>query len=173
MVRGKKNPAHFGLGDRVRRARIALGVSSAELARRAGFRSHSTPILIERGTHYPRIDHVERLAAALDVSAGFLAFGADPSIPKPPGGSVGFSGRLRSARTELGISMRELERASGLAVGVGRAAEAAKSIPTVRTVERIAVSIGVSPAWLAFGEGPRELVRRRWPSLDPLTVPGG
>ncbi len=41
-------------------------------------------------------------------------------------------------------------------------------IETLDTLELIATSLGVSPAWLAYGEGPRELHKRGGASRRPL-----
>lgn len=135
----------MGLGDRLKRARIALGLSCSELARRAGM-DPKTPTLIEAGSA-PRIDHVARLAAALGTDPGSLAYGLGPAGADP----AGIAMRVRSSRTELGISIKELERAAGLAVGTARNIEIGMRTPTVRTVERLAIALGTDPGWLGFG----------------------
>ena len=55
--------------------------------------------------------------------------------------------------------MREVDRRAGNAEGVVRGIEAGGQ-PAIGTLEDLARALAVSPAWLAFGEGPRELPRR-------------
>ncbi|MFO0656147.1 MAG: hypothetical protein U0787_13840 [Polyangia bacterium] len=40
-------------------------------------------------------------------------------------------------------------------------------MPSIATVEALAVALGVSPAWLAYGLGPMELPSRRRKAATP------
>jgi transcriptional regulator with XRE-family HTH domain len=65
-------PEPIGLGPRIRKAREAMGLSQAELARRAGT---SIPQLnrLENGTRAdPGLQLLKRLARALGVSLDYL-----------------------------------------------------------------------------------------------------
>lgn len=61
------------LSDQVRVWRIDRGLTQSELERRAGL-SHNTVSRIERGEVSPRLDTVERLAEAMDLSVEVLSF---------------------------------------------------------------------------------------------------
>ena len=78
VVRGRKNPLHFGFAERLKRARRVADVSYAALGRQAGFGSRTTAALLENGERVPRVDTVEKLASALDVSPAWLAYGEGP-----------------------------------------------------------------------------------------------
>lgn len=64
-------PALTALGEAVRSARLARGISQEELAARAGLdRSYMSSI--ERGAQNPGVVSVLRVAAALEMSASEL-----------------------------------------------------------------------------------------------------
>lgn len=111
------------------------------------------------------LELVRRMASVLGVAPGLLAFGtrARPTTcaPLPPPPTTPemetLSGRLAWAMKARGVGAAALAAASDqvrapvssagvrglLRKGPGRAS----------TVERVARVLGVSPAWLAFGEG--------------------
>ena len=66
-----------GIGDRLRSARTAHGLSALALAQRAKT-SHTTVGKIERGGTVPTVATAEALATVLNVSPGWLAFGTAP-----------------------------------------------------------------------------------------------
>ena len=110
----------------------------------------------------PRLDTVEKVAYALGLSPGFLAYGLDGEgapIESLRGGGVG--GRLQAVRQSQQLSMRALARAAALTEASVRATESGQTIPTIATVEALAVALGISPAWLAYGIGPQVLASRR------------
>lgn len=63
------------------------------------------------------------------------------------------SERLKLKRDQLGLSLRQLSEAAGVSFETIRKIETGKAIPKVDTCERIAIALGVSPCWLAFGVG--------------------
>lgn len=108
----------------------------------------------------PRIHTTEQLARALGVSPAWLAFGIElPYEPATELRSKSFAARLSEARRERGLSMRAVDKRAGISPGSTRSLEAG-TMPSLDTLELISKALGVSPAWLAYGEGPRELVRR-------------
>jgi transcriptional regulator with XRE-family HTH domain len=180
VVRGRKNPLHQGLALRLRRARKAAALNRHELASRAGV---SDPLIrhIEEGS-VPGIDTIERIALALGMSPCWLAYGmegrtvfqqktagrAAPPGALPPQGGVpgqaagpkpvpvqhrGIPDRLRQARNILGLTRRALGRDSRTSDTTVRQVEERQIVPTVATVERLALALKVSPCWLAYGEG--------------------
>lgn len=77
-------------------------------------------------------------------------------------GAAGFCKRLASARSEAGVTQRELAKRAGLSgayvahIETGRIAE-----PSIYTVQALARALGVRPEWLAFGVGGRPVVMPR------------
>lgn len=160
MVRGQKKPLFHGLARRLRQARRLKGCGFAELAARTGL-STSVASHIERDGRIPNIATVEKLAEALAVAPGWLAFGAKS---EPLGGGANryeaVALRLRALRAQLALSRRALgarAQLSGTAVAL---IEDGRTVPRVDTVEQLAHALGVPPAWLAFGEGEGPLLRR-------------
>lgn len=173
MVRGRANPRHWTLPARLKRARRAAGLTALVLSQAAGVGKSLVSILEGGGGRVPRIHTTEQLARALGVSPAWLAFGIElPFEPATELRSKGFAARLSEARRERGLSMRAVDKRAGISPGSTRSLEAG-TMPSLDTLELIANALGVSPAWLAFAEGPREIVRPRWPRLGPVTVQGG
>jgi len=114
---------------------------------------------VEAGHRIPRLPAVAALARALGLSAGWLAFG----LESPPGAepdAAGLGKRARQVRDAQGLSARAVGRAAVLREGTVRAIEAG-GMPTLDTLEQLAVLLGVSPAWLAYGLGPMEPPHRQ------------
>jgi transcriptional regulator with XRE-family HTH domain len=150
------------LPARLRQARKAVGMSASALSIAAGL-SRSTAANAEAGALIPRLATVERLASALNLSPAWLAYGLAASWePGLPSGGAGLAERAQTARAGVGLSLREVDRRAGLADGTLRAIEKG-SLPSIDTVEAIAKALGVSPAWLAFGLVPTQLVAIRQP----------
>lgn len=57
------------------------------------------------------------------------------------------------------MTVRALADRADLAVGSISMIESGRTMPGVDTAEALARGLGVSPAWLAYGEGPRILPR--------------
>ena len=146
--------------ERLRRARKKSGLSASSLSIESGI-SKGGVAKLEAGTWVPRLPTVECLAIALRISPSCLAFGLE--LDWRPGKDFGHRGlaqRAREARALRGFSIREVERRAGTAEGSIRAIEG-KTMPSLDTLEQVAKALGVSPAWLAYGEGPMEAPTRR------------
>lgn len=65
----------------------------------------------------------------------------------------GFPDRLRQARKRVGLTRTAASLASGLSNEAASQIEERQRLPRIDTIERFAATLGVSPAWLAFGEG--------------------
>ena len=174
VPKGLKNPLCCKMAKRVLSTRERAGLLLQQVSALAEM---SKPVagLIERGERTPGLDTLERLAAALGVSPGWLAYGYEGSepfrerYPRPifePADPMpddkhrvfralheGFPTRLQQARERSGLSMRTLSTAAGVSVQAWSNAEAGKVVPRVDTAERMAVALGVAPSWLGFGEG--------------------
>ena len=160
MVRGSPNPLHFGLSRRLRKTRKESRITPSALGPKVGLDVH-VAANIEAGQRIPTVGTVARLASALGVSAGWLAYGlGQQHVSGDLSMTDGMGARLASARTVRGETKASLARAVGLSPST--VADIENGAQTgVDVLESLAKALGVSPAWLAFGEGPRELPPRR------------
>lgn len=174
VPRGLKNPLVLKFSWRLSAVRCRLGLAAAHLGLAAGL--HDTTVgALEDGKSLPKLDTVERIAAALGVTPCWLAFGEEgayefkqrrprspvpPELPEPVPGGLPFHSlhstvglRLRKRREALGLSLRGLAEAAGVSFEAIRKCEAGVAVPKVDTCERLAIALGVAPCWLAFGVG--------------------
>lgn len=176
MIRGRPNPRHQTIARRLKLARLAREITPSRLALTAGLSNPAVRRIEEEG-RVPGVDVVERLARVLRTSPGWLAFDVRPApLPAageeaaalPPAGPdaavegapllcAGLGERLRGLREERGLPRKALARLVGLADTPIRMTEEGRTLPSVATLEQIAKGLGVSPAWLAYGEGPQVL----------------
>ena len=173
MVRGRRNPSHFGFAARLRRARKAGDDSRSRLTQRAGLLDGKAVLLLEQGQRIPRLDTVERVAYALGLSPAFLAYGIEADASQPTEGlrCEGVASRLRETRTARGLSVLALATAAGLShTAVGNVERG--TMPILATAEALAIALGVSPGWLAYGLGPMELPGRRRAAASPAPSHG-
>ena len=63
------------VGDRIRDARLAKGMTQEELAKRCGYTNRSTISKIEKNVCETRLSTVEKIAKVLDVDPDYLVFG--------------------------------------------------------------------------------------------------
>ncbi len=170
VARGIPNPLHWKFPSRLRRARKAAGLSCAALSRRAGLGQY-TVAAIEAGDRLPRLPAAEKLARALGLSPGLLCYGTGGgSTDDGPGrGASGLGARALQVREAQGLSARGVARAAELREGTVRAIERG-GMPTLDTLEQLAVALGVPPSWLAFGEGAPRTARA--PRYHPAERPG-
>lgn len=172
VVRGRQNPLHVAFAERLRRARKAAGLSHAEISRQAGLASRTTTTILESGASRPRVDTVEKLARALNLSPGFLAFGlAQPSAPSDVPLSMGLPERLLQARQLRALSRLQLGQRSETSHTLVRMTETGTTLPTLAKLEALAKALNVSPAWLAYGIEPMETAPTSRSSLS-LTEDG-
>ena len=176
VPRGQKNPLCVKLATRLEKAREASSLPMSHVSARAGVSVNVTRHIESGENASPALDTLERIAAALGVPPGWLAYGyegsepfreryrrplVEPEDPAPDDSHrvfrslyAGFPARLQQSRERSGLSMRTLSTAAGVSVQAWSNSEAGKVVPRVDTAERMAVALGVAPSWLAFGEGP-------------------
>jgi len=160
MVRGSPNPKHYGLPSRLMKARKQAGLTRTALAEKIGG-GQTAALYIETGQRIPTIGTVARLAAALSVSAAWLAYGiGEPHSEASPVDCSSMGARLHAVRIERGHTKASLARLAvlnpGTIGGIERGGQAG-----IDTIERLAKELRISPAWLAYGAGERELAPRR------------
>ncbi len=131
------------------------------LSRYAGL-ANNTAYYIEAAGRVPRVDIVEKLADALRLSPSLLAYGVVfPFALSTSPRCAGLGDRLRTTRESRGLTVRALARLSQAADLTIHRAESARTFPSVATAEQLADTLGVSPCWLAYGEGEPYFRRRR------------
>lgn len=160
VVRGSPNPRHWGLARRLKSARRLSKLTRMALAER-GCVSEATVLYVETDQRIPTVETIARLASALSLSAAWLAFGlGEQDNAEAPASCDGMADRLRTARADRNQTRIELARSAELNPGtIAKIEEGGQT--GVDTLEKLAKALRVSPAWLAFGVGPRELPPRR------------
>ncbi len=114
---------------------------------------------METAGRLPRLAAAEALARALGASPGWLAYRQGEPVAQPTtGGAARLAERLQSLRAAQGLSAKALAVKAGLFERTIMHIEKLGGMPSLDTLEQISVALGVSPAWLAFGEG--AMVRR-------------
>jgi len=81
--------------------------------------------------------------------------------------------RLRAVRKEKGLKARQLSLMAGLSPSVVQMIEDEHRMPGIDTVEKLALALQTSKAWLGFGEGPRhrqEVSFAIAPGFDPMKM---
>lgn len=173
MVRGSPNPRYFGLPARLKKARKHAGLTRTALAYRVGG-DQTTALDIEAGRRLPTVGTVARLAAGLGVSAGWLGFGlGEMVVEEPPATCEGMGTRLQAVRLERGHSKAALARMIKLSPpALANIENGAQS--GVEVIAALAKALDISPAWLAFNQGPQVLPsRRRGPPPAQSSAPVG
>ncbi len=115
---------------------------------------------LESGERMPSVGTVAKLAAALGVSAPWLAYGLGEANADSAATCDGMGERLRSIRTERGYTRTDLARMAERSPPTIAAIEDGGQAG-VDTIEMLAKALGVSPGWLAYGVGPMEPPSRR------------
>lgn len=160
MVRGSPNPLHLALPTRFRKARKLAGLTRASLAKQAGG-GQTVSLDIENGQRVPTVAMLVRLASVLGVSASWLAYGlGDMKTDRRSTTAFEMGRRLGTARSQGDVSRAELARRTGLSPRAISKIEAGGQ-SGIDVICSLAKVLGVSPAWLAFGEGPQVLPSRR------------
>ncbi len=161
MVRGSPNPLHFGLPARLRKGSQTIRSEAQASRPEGGLRStsygegRSRPANPDRWHRCPfglRAWRQRRLVR------GTGSANNRPTVQRP---------RLRAWERDSGaVALNADSRRShlhGWLVSVhSTIANIEKGAQTgVDVLESLAKALGVSPAWLAFGEGPREIPKKR------------
>lgn len=149
---------------------------TVSLSVRAGL-APDTCMRIEQKGRVPGVDIVERLARVLQISPGWLAYAPLQEVTPEAASSSMQEGapllcakmgaRLRALRQERGLSLRALAEVVELTAGGIGSVETGRTLPSVATAEALARGLGVSPGWLAYGEGPQVLPRAPRKGADP------
>lgn len=140
----------IGLGDRLRLAREDRGMTLKEVASAAGI-SSTYLSEIERGNVQPAVSVLKELARVLRVPLSAIM---------SPSERNGFLGeKLRRLRDKLGMTQAEVAAKAGVSAALIGQIELGRVSPSLKTVNKIASALGVSPCYLVLdSEGAEELL---------------
>lgn len=141
LIEGDVVERGLSLGDKIRILRTEKKLSLQELADRAGI-SLSYLSEIERGTVYPSLSTVKRIAEAL---------GVPPTSIMAQEGSLGY--KLKALREEYGLTQAQLAKLAGVTAGLIGQIEQGKVQPSLKTLEKLAEVMGVSPCYFIMEPG--------------------
>lgn len=156
VIRGRPNPRYKTLAQRLKLARDAAKLKPGPLSSMAGMGVNAV-FRIEKEGRIPGIDVVEQLARVLRVSPGWLAYGVEGDAPVVNEGQLplctGMGARLLAQREARALSRSALGQLADVSHTTLGNIEAGRTMPSVSLAEQVAKALGVSPAWLAYGEG--------------------
>jgi len=160
MVRGSPNPRHVGFANRLKKARKQVEFSRRALEQKAGG-TNGAVLYMETRKRLPTLPTVVRLASALGVSAGWLAYGlGEMTEGERCSSTLGLGDRLYESRIQQGLTKAALARLVGLSPSTVADIENGAQT-SVEVAALLAHVLRISPSWLAFNEGPQVLPSRR------------
>lgn len=160
MVRGSPNPRHVGFANRLRKARKQVEFTRRALEQKAGG-TNGAVLYMETQKRLPTLPTVVRLASALDVSAGWLAYGlGEMAAGGRSSSTMGLGERLCASRMQQGFTKAALARLVGLSPSTVADIENGAQT-SVEVAALLAHVLRISPSWLAFDEGPQVLPSSR------------
>jgi transcriptional regulator with XRE-family HTH domain len=136
IVEGEVTDNGLLLGDKIRLLRKGKEISLQELAQRSGI-SLSYLSEIERGAVYPALGTMRRIAEGLSVPATVLIRHGDSAVGR----------RLKALRDESGLTQANLASLAGVTAGLIGQIEQGKVQPSLKTLEKLASVMGVSPCY--------------------------
>ncbi len=144
----EETPAGTGLlpGEKIRLLRTGKKMSLQELAQKAKI-SVSYLSEIERGTVYPSLATLQRVAGGLGVPASSL-LGREACVGE----------RLKKLREERGLTQSQLARQAGVTPGLIGQIEQGKVQPSLKTLEKVSEAMGVSPCYFLLESGSAEQI---------------
>lgn len=141
LIEGELTDTGLNLGEKIRLIRNDKNLSLQELADKAGI-SLSYLSEIERGTVYPALNTLKRVADGLNVSTTSI-MGHE--------GSLGH--KLKHLREEYGLTQAQLANLAGVTAGLIGQIEQGKVQPSLKTLEKLAEVMGVSPCYFIMEPG--------------------
>lgn len=135
LIKGDVTDTGLSVGDKIRMLRSEKNMSLQELGDKAGV-SISYLSEIERGAVYPALNTLKRIAACLNVAASNL-------IARE--GSLGQ--KLKGLREEYGLTQAQLAGLANVTAGLIGQIEQGKVQPSLKTLEKLAEVMGVSPCY--------------------------
>ncbi|MBO8129681.1 MAG: helix-turn-helix transcriptional regulator [Peptococcaceae bacterium] len=140
------NDNNLSIGHKIRLIRNEKNLSLQELAQRVGI-SLSYLSEIERGLVSPSLTTLKRLAKEL---------GVPPLVLMGYEGSLGH--KLRALREEYGMTQAQLASLAGVTAGLIGQIEQGKVQPSLKTLEKLAQVLGVSPCYFITEPGAEDQI---------------
>ncbi len=123
-----------------------------DLAQRIGVRASTIYSLIQRDSNRIDINLIVKIARALGVDTDELLNGSVDTEADVPHNDThvvsNFGANLRSARSSLGLSQKEVANIVGVANSTYSLYEAGKREPNLQTIKKLANVLEVSSDWL-------------------------
>lgn len=141
LIEGDVTGSGLSLGDKIRLMRGEKNLSLQELANRSGI-SLSYLSEIERGTVYPALRTLKRIAEALGVPPAFIM--VQECL-------LGY--KLKALREEQGLTQAQLANLAGVTAGLIGQIEQGKVQPSLKTLEKLSEVMGVSPCYFIMEPG--------------------
>lgn len=141
LIEGDLTDSGLSLGDKIRLIRTEKDMSLQELAQKAGI-SLSYLSEIERGTVYPALSTLRRVAEGLSVL---------PATLMKHEGTLGH--KLKALREEYGLTQAQLASLAGVTAGLIGQIEQGKVQPSLKTLEKLAEVMGVTPCYFIMEPG--------------------
>lgn len=156
-------PEQVSLGARLRLAREARELTLESVARQVGV-SASYLSQIERDLATPAVSTLRRLSEVLQVIPGQLL---------PPARHDSLGAKLKTLRTNLGLSRAEVAQRAGVSVSLVAQIENGRAHPSLETLQRLSDVLGISPCYLIVeNPGLEQMLATMTPELrDLLTQP--
>ncbi|MEG6615855.1 helix-turn-helix transcriptional regulator [Peptococcaceae bacterium 1198_IL3148] len=159
LIEGEITDTGLALGEKIRIIRNEKAMSLQDLADKVGI-SLSYLSEIERGTVYPALNTLKRVADGLGVPATSL-MGHE--------GTLGH--KLKSLREEYGLTQAQLANLAGVTAGLIGQIEQGKVQPSLKTLEKLAEVMGVSPCYFIMEPGAvDQMLNLMSPELRELLV---
>lgn len=146
-----------GIGRKIRELRTAKGLTLSEMSRRSDLSlAHLSEV--ERGRSSASLKTLERIAEVLEVPVAVLV-GRDECDP--------LGERVRRLRERVGLTQKELAELVEVSHTLVGQIENGRLQPSVATLTRLAIALGVSPCYFLIEE--EDVPRRRTPLDDAMT----
>jgi len=141
FIIGDVTDTSLSIGDKIRMLRAEKKLSSNDLSRRVDI-SNSYLSEIERGTVIPALNTLKRIAEDLEVPVYSIM------------GQVGTLGyRLKALREEHGLTQAQMANLAGVTAGLIGQIEHGKVQPSLKTLDKLAEVMGVSPCYFIMEPG--------------------
>ncbi|MTI81208.1 MAG: helix-turn-helix transcriptional regulator [Firmicutes bacterium] len=159
LIEGEVTDTGLSLGEKIRIIRNEKDLSLQDLADNVGI-SLSYLSEIERGTVYPALSTLKRVSEGLNIPTSAL-MGHE--------GTLGH--KLRSLREEYGLTQAQLANLASVTAGLIGQIEQGKVQPSLKTLEKLAEVMGVSPCYFIMEPGAvDQMINLMNPELRELLV---
>jgi len=159
LVENDLNDTGLTLGDKIRMLRNEKSLSLQELSTTAEI-SLSYLSEIERGTIYPSLNTLKKVAEALDVPASVLM-----------SYECSLGHKLKALREKQGFTQAQLAELAGVTAGLIGQIEQSKVQPSLKTLDKLSKVLGISACYFIIEPGAVEqMVNMLTPELREMLL---